>query len=123
MTTLTTGSTGGVTAVAYLTNGFVTTGDDGVLRLWDRGNFTTREIARVDREKPLRSLAVSKDGSRLLGGGDDGLVRLWSMPDGTLLHEFTGDKKPVRGVAFTPNERSAVSGGDDHSVRVWRLPY
>jgi eukaryotic-like serine/threonine-protein kinase len=123
MNAMTTGTTGGVTAVAYLPNGFLTTGEDGVIRIWDRETFSPRDLIRVAKEKPLRSLAVSKDGKRLLGGGDDGRVRLWSLPEGELLYEFTGHTKPVRGVAFTPDERSAVSGGEDHSVRLWRLPY
>ncbi|MEZ6143310.1 MAG: serine/threonine-protein kinase [Zavarzinella sp.] len=123
MNAMTTGSTGGVTAIAFLQNGFLTTGDDGVIRLWDRDTFTPREVNRVKKGTVLRSLAVSKDDKRLLSGGDDGCVRLWSLPDGALLHEFKGHTKAVSGVLFTPNERSAISSSEDHSIRLWRLPY
>jgi eukaryotic-like serine/threonine-protein kinase len=120
---LTPGSSGGVTAVAFLPDGFLTTGEDGSIRAWDRETFTSRDLARVDKEKPLRSLAVSRDSKRLLGGGDDGMVRLWSLPEGRLIREFSNHTKAVRSVAFTPDERSVVSGSDDRSVRLWRLPY
>ncbi len=115
------GTVSEVRAVAFTPSGFVSGGEDGVIRVWDRTTFKARELPAL--AQPVRALAVSKDGKRMLSGSDDGVVRIWALPEGVVLREFAGHKERVNGVAFTPDERSAVSGGDDNTVRVWRLPF
>jgi eukaryotic-like serine/threonine-protein kinase len=115
------GSNGGLSALAYTTDGFITCGDDGTMRAWNRESFQSRNLATVDAT--IRCLAISRDGRRLLTGDESGHVRLWSLPDGAPLRAFVGSGKPVRGVAFTPDGRAAASGGEDRTVRLWRLPH
>ncbi|MCE9568086.1 MAG: protein kinase [Planctomycetes bacterium] len=112
---------GAVRAVVFTPAGLVASGDDGSVRIWDLTTFKVRELPI--QPKSVLSLAVSKDGKRLLSGGDDGSVKLWLLVDGTLIYKFTGHAKRVRGVAFSPNGREAVTGGDDNAIRVWRLPF
>jgi WD40 repeat protein len=110
-----------VRTVAFTPDGFISAGDDGVIRIWNGETFKSRELPT--QAAPVRAIAVSNDGKRLLSAGDDGNIRLWSLSEGNVIHTFTGHKGLVRGVAFSPDAREAVSGGEDGSVRLWRLPF
>ena len=115
------GSSGGIHAVVFTANGFASVGDDNIIRLWDLTTFKARELPV--QPKPVKSLAASKDGKRLLSGSEDGKVKLWSVVDGTLTYTFAGHADSVNAIAFTPDGRGAVSGGTDQTVRLWRLPF
>ena len=112
-----------VRAVAFTPTGFVTAGDDGTIRVWNRTTYKARGLPAQD--KAIRALAVSKDGARLLSGGEDRTVKLWALAAGKLVYSFTGHTDAVAAVAFTPDGRGAVSGGGsaDRTVRLWRLPF
>lgn len=116
------GEVGAVRGVGFTTDGFVSTGDDGVIRVWNSTTFKARELAAKGAAKPLLCLALSADGKRLLSGGADGVVTLWSVVEGQVLSSLTGHQGEVNAVAFTPDGAGAVSGGADRTVRVWRLP-
>jgi len=111
----------GVRGAVFLTKGYATAGEDGLVKIWDARTFQSREL--VGHEKPVMALAASKDGTRLLSGGADGTVRLWATTIGKLVVPFTGHVGPVTAVAFTPDGRQAASGGVDRTVRLWQLPY
>ena len=70
---------------------------------------------------PVRSVALSAGGKRVLTGGEDKTVRLWDTRTGAEVRRFTGHTGPVNGVAFSPDGRQAVSGGEDKAVRLWDL--
>jgi len=114
-------SVGAVRSVVFTATGFVWTCDDGIIRIGDLPTFKLRELPV--QAKPVLSLAVSKDGERLLSGSEDGSVKLWSLVHGTLIHKFAGHSKAVRSAAFSPSGREAVTGGEDNAIRVWRLPF
>ncbi len=116
------GAVGAVRAVGFTTGGIVSTGDDGVIRVWDATTFKARELTPKGEAKPQLCLAVSADGKRLVCGGADGVVSVWSVTEGRVLTTFTGHQGAVNAVAFTPDGTGAVSGGADRTVRVWRLP-
>ncbi len=114
------GEIGAVRAVVFLESGFLTSGDDGVIRIWNLETFKPRELPA--QPKAVLALAVSADGKRFLSGGADGSVKLWSVSEGTVLASLAGHQGAVNAVAFTPDGRGAVSGGADRTVRLWRLP-
>ena len=70
---------------------------------------------------PVKSLAISRDGSRLLSGSEDLTVRLWET--------FTGRellclilKYQVSSVIFSRDEaRVAVGGGWENLIRLYEL--
>jgi WD40 repeat protein len=69
---------GRVTAVAAGPSGLIASaGEDGSLKLW---MLQPRRVVRSLDGGPVRSLAFSRDGRRLLAGGADGVVRVWSVP-------------------------------------------
>ena len=70
---------------------------------------------------PVRTLALSPDGSRLLSGGFDYTVRLWEFGTQTELAVLQGHDAPVNIVAFLPDGRRALTGGADGKLILWDL--
>ena len=66
----------------------------------------------------IRSLATSRDGSRIVTGGWDGAVRVWDVGSGELLATSHAHRRSVSAVAFSPDGRHVASGGWDDRVRV-----
>jgi len=78
-----------------------------------------RSPLRFDaHDGPVRSLAVSPDGSALATAGDDGVVRLWRIRDGRPLVALEAGR-PVDSVTFVGPDR--VVGGDRAGeLTLWR---
>jgi WD40 repeat protein len=80
-----------------------------------------KEVNRLQGHgDPVRSVAFSPDGKRIVSGSVDETVRLWDaqtgQPVGQPLQGHTGS---VNSVAFSPDSRRIASGGDDKTVRLW----
>jgi WD40 repeat protein len=69
---------------------------------------------------PLRGVAYSLDGKRLVTGGEDTLVRVWdaAVVRAPLL-TLRGHREPVTAVAFSPDGRLLASASWDRTARVW----
>ncbi len=70
---------------------------------------------------PVRTLALSPDGTRLLSGGFDYTARLWEFGTQTELAVLQGHDAPVNVVAFLPDGRRALSGGADGRLILWEV--
>ena len=69
---------------------------------------------------PVRSVAISPDGQRIVSGSSDGTIRVWNAKTGeTEAGPFTGHTSWVSSVAFSPDGHHIVSGSDDRTIRVW----
>jgi len=69
------------------------------------------------------TLAVSPDGSALVGAGSrDGTIGLWSLPDGECVATLRGHESWVFSLAITPDGSLLASGSLDSTIRLWRLP-
>lgn len=97
-------------------------GSDRSIRLWDRSSLQIERIWPA-HDSPVRALAMSQDGKRLLSGGGiarrirDPSVRLWDL-NGREIRKLDGHTTSLRAVAFTSDGRRIVSMSSD-SVRVW----
>ncbi|MCA1392046.1 caspase family protein [Bradyrhizobium sp. IC3123] len=61
---------------------------------------------------PVRSVIVSRDGSRAYAGGEDGEVAVWGLEDGKLLRQARANVGAIQEAAASPDERViAVAGG------------
>lgn len=68
---------------------------------------------------PLRSVALSPDGSLLASGGEDRTITLWSMTSRQPVAVLTGHDDTVWDVAFSPDGARLASAGRDGTVRLW----
>ncbi len=69
---------------------------------------------------PVRSVAFSPDGHRILVGDDDGVMRWWDAGTGQPIGEpMAGHSKAVESVAVSRDGRYVASGSDDATVLLW----
>ncbi|MBM3971885.1 MAG: hypothetical protein FJ302_18795 [Planctomycetes bacterium] len=68
--------------------------------------------------KPVKSVAFSVDGKRLLTAADDNLIHVWDSTTGKAIEAFAGHKAPIGALATGPNGL-VVSGSADQTAAVW----
>jgi cytochrome c len=69
---------------------------------------------------PIKGVALSPDGSRILTASFDYSVGLWDAENGALLRWLEGHEAAANAVAFLPGGR-ALSAGDDFDMILWDL--
>ena len=97
----------------------VSGGLDRQLHQWDsKANFV-KTIAELS--SAIRSLDLSKDGSRILVGLEEGRARVLSFPEGDLIQSFSEDRDKVDTVAFSGVDKNLVasSGGFNGEIWLW----
>jgi cytochrome c len=70
---------------------------------------------------PVKGVAVSPDGDRVLTAGFDYSVGLWRLPGARHERWLEGHRAAVNAVAFLPDGRRALSAGDDFALILWDL--
>jgi WD40 repeat protein/DNA-binding SARP family transcriptional activator len=97
----------------------VTTGRDGVLRIWDGRTGEPLHAVSAGVGVPA-CLDVSADGSRAAVGGDAGIVTIWdvSVSPPQLQVRLVGHRSSIEGVDISPDGSRVVSSGAD-GARVW----
>jgi RNA polymerase sigma factor (sigma-70 family) len=108
-------------AVAFTPDGKVlmSGGDeDRTVKLWELA--TGKELVRIEAEKQLTGMALSRDGATVATGEIDGTVRLWRAATGQPLATLKGHTTLVVGLAFAPDGKTlATAGYRDQRVFVW----
>jgi WD40 repeat protein len=74
--------------------------------------------AATEREKPLKTVAFSPDGSQFVTGGDNGLVQLWSAETGAPADALTGQGESIIAAAFAP-DGSLFTAANNKTVIHW----
>ncbi|TVP63367.1 MAG: hypothetical protein EA343_08240 [Nodularia sp. (in: Bacteria)] len=95
-----------------------TSGDDGVVRLWNLQNQHLTELPRD--EGSILSVSFSPDGEQLAVAQDNGVVSVWDL-QGQLLTEFKAHRGQIISVDFSPDSQQIVTAGDDGFVRLWNV--
>ncbi|WP_299422853.1 c-type cytochrome [uncultured Shimia sp.] len=87
------------------------------LLLWPIATLAGEFFTLEGHGGPIKGIAVSPDGQRVLTASFDNALGLWS---GRIPTWLDGHEAAVNTVAFVDDMR-AVSGGDDFAVRLWDL--
>lgn len=95
----------------------------------DWGVGVRQPIVQFEAQRdPIYCMAYSPDGRLLAVGGGAAKtpwpgeptdLRIWRVDDGTLLHQFSGNRRLVRCLAFSPEGKTLATGGFDRVVRLW----
>jgi WD40 repeat protein len=70
---------------------------------------------------PLRTVAVTANGSHVLTAGDDGKIKLWNAGNGANERTLEGGGKGVQTLAVSKNNVLLAAGGADRIVRIFTL--
>lgn len=94
----------------------------GAVRLWDLERGTMLRSWN-GHGRPVLSVSLSRDGSRVLSTGmDDPVIRLWDASSERCVREFAGHGDGwISTVRFTPDGRFAFSASHDRTLRLWDL--
>jgi len=91
---------------------------DGRIDLWDLDQDLYVRYPE-GHTGPVRAIAWSAAGPRVLTGSEDGTAALWDTERGTKIIELRGHDGPVRTVTFDPQGELIYTGSDDGTIKVW----
>ena len=104
-------------AASPTTNLFVTTGDDGMLKVWNPGKGTL--LRRLTLAAPASALAFSADGTILAAGTTKGDIRLWETRTWREFPPYVSGRGQINALQFLPGNRLlAIAGGQPNVVVV-----
>ena len=122
------GHTGGVTSVAFSSDGtmLASGSEDETVKLWAVATHTNIATLRGHTDG-VWSVAFSPDGKMLASGaGDpiihfpaDNTVKLWDVETNANIATLEGHRGRVWSVAFSPDGKILASGSDDETVKLW----
>jgi WD40 repeat protein len=108
-----------VYAVAFAPDGrSVVSGGEGEAMVWDLASRAPS--ASLAHGTPVRSLAFTPDGARLLTGGADGVARLWDLGRGGDPLALRGHGAAIFRIALSADGATAATGSDDGTIKLWR---
>src|SRR4051812_22444041 len=87
------------------------------IALWSTAKAA--ELARVEAESWVTTIAFAPDNSVLAAGHDDGRVSLWKLPKLTPLGDLEGHEDGISALIFNEDGTQLTTAGDDHLLRVW----
>jgi WD40 repeat protein len=98
---------------------FASASEDGTVNLWHARTYA--KIGCLRGTAPLRSVAASPDGRRLVTGDVTGRLHVWIDVQGKprLESEYISHRGAIRSVVFLGADTIA-SGGEDYRMHIWR---
>ncbi|QDT53032.1 Serine/threonine-protein kinase PrkC [Caulifigura coniformis] len=70
---------------------------------------------------PIRAMAFTPDGSKLVAAGCVSALRVWDVSNGKQIHSFEGDDAGFASLAITNDGKFVVAGCRDCTIRAWNL--
>ena len=91
------------------------------IHVWSTASGTRRlRIAPPDDAK-LTALAVTRDGSTILGGDNNGITYLWDAASGRAAGQLRGRVALIRSLAVSKDKTALYAGDAAGTVHVWDL--
>ena len=115
------GHTGAVRAVvAAADGGWISAGDDRVLRVWDAAG---KEVWQLEgHTAPVTALVLAADGKTVFSAGLDGTVRAWDIEKGKEFRKSEPEKGDlpagIYSLARSPDGKTLAAGTADGGVRL-----
>jgi WD40 repeat protein len=81
----------------------------------DSGDITRQ----IDHGNTVRTIALSKDGTRLVSGALDNLLHIWDVSTGERITTFDQHKTWITRALFSPDGQDVFSGGQDKQLCIW----
>jgi WD40 repeat protein len=91
-----------------------TSGDDGIVRLWD-------SKLNMIKELPGQMFTLVYLDSKTVAGSSHNTVRIWDLATKTLRDTLKGHSGAVRSLACSLDGKLLVSASLDHTVKLWQL--
>lgn len=83
-------------------------------------NIDSGEVSReLDHGATVRTIALSKDGLRLVSGGLDHLLHVWDLSTGEKICTFDKHKNWVTRATFSADGKEVFSGGTGKKLCLW----
>ena len=92
-------------------------GDDGIIRLWDNWAGQPRALLR-GHSSVVRNVALSADGELVASGGLDAVLRVWETRTARLLATMQ-DGGAIHALTLSADGHLLISGVSDGMVRMW----
>src|SRR5262249_46317839 len=96
----------------------LTTGDDGIVRVWDAATGAQLHDLLSRANRALCAM-YSPDGQRIATGGFDDHVRIWNAQTFEQVAQLGGHQDYVHSLAWGAESQQLLSCSGDHTVRIW----
>ena len=108
-----------VKAVAFSPDGELLATAGKHVKLWRISDQT--EIATLQHNEYVWTLAFSRDGQLLAAGDGRGTVKVWDVQKRQAIARLEGDTNSVYSVAFSPDSRILASAGYQGQIKLWNV--
>lgn len=98
---------------------FVTTGDDGSIRLWDAPTRSLLAVHDWASDGNPRAVAFSNDGNHIVVGTSDGKLRVLTGLLENVVTTWKCSSRAVQVVKFSPDGRILAIGGHDSTLHIY----
>ena len=93
--------------------------NDHTVRVWD--TITGSEIANLQHESNVTSVAFVPGEMRVVTGTDDKYAILWDIPTGAELTRFKGHTDAILALTVSADGRFLATGSADKTARLWPM--
>lgn len=103
-------------ATSPTANLLVTTGDDGLLKVWNPGKGML--LRRLKLAAPASALAFSADGTILAAGAAQGEIRLWETRTWREFPPYLSRQGQINALQFLPGNRLLAVAGEQPKISI-----